>query len=102
MAGPDYDSEIKQLTATMHTIEQVLDVPRMEQEIADLGVQVAAPDLWDDQANATKAQADISVLEQAVETYRLDNLAYPRTEDGLDALLQPPPGLARPEGRGRR
>ncbi len=50
-----------------------------------------------DRAMVEKARADVSVLEQAVETYRLDNLAYPRTEDGLDALLQPPPGLARPE-----
>lgn len=50
-----------------------------------------------DRAMAEKARADVAVLEQALETYRLDNLAYPRTEHGLGALLQPPPGLARPE-----
>lgn len=50
-----------------------------------------------DRAMSEKARADISVLEQAVETYRLDNLAYPRTEHGLGALLKAPPGLARPE-----
>ena len=53
MAGPDFDTQIKQLQATMHTIEQVLDLDAMRAEIADLGEQVAAPDLWDDQANAT-------------------------------------------------
>lgn len=50
-----------------------------------------------DRAMAEKARADVSVLEQAIETYRLDNLSYPRTEDGLEALLRPPAGLARPE-----
>ena len=50
-----------------------------------------------DRAMVEKARADVAVLEQAVETYRLDNLAYPRNEHGLDALLQAPPGLARPE-----
>lgn len=50
-----------------------------------------------DRAMAEKARADVSVLEQAIETYRLDNLSYPRTEDGLEALLRPPAGLVRPE-----
>ena len=50
-----------------------------------------------DRAMVEKSRADVSVLEQAVETYRLENLVYPRTEQGLDALLRAPNGLARPE-----
>jgi general secretion pathway protein G len=50
-----------------------------------------------DRAMAEKARADVALLEQAIETYRLDNLTYPRTEQGLQALLQAPAGLARPE-----
>lgn len=50
-----------------------------------------------DRAMVEKTRADIAVLEQALETYRLDNLSYPRTEQGLDALLAAPAGLARPE-----
>jgi len=50
-----------------------------------------------DRAMVEKARADVSVLEQALETYRLENLSYPRTENGLDALTNAPPGLARPE-----
>ncbi|TYT25369.1 type II secretion system protein GspG [Luteimonas viscosa] len=50
-----------------------------------------------DRAMTEKARADISVLEQALETYRLDNLAYPTPAQGLDALLSAPSGLARPE-----
>lgn len=50
-----------------------------------------------DRAMLEKTRADISVLEQAVETYRLENLGYPPQSDGLQALLRPPQGLARPE-----
>lgn len=50
-----------------------------------------------DRAMTEKARADIAVLEQALETYRLDNLAYPTTAQGLDALLEAPSGLARPD-----
>ena len=47
-----------------------------------------------DRAMATKAQADIAMLGQALEMYRLDNLAYPGSSDGLQALVAPPPSLA--------
>lgn len=50
-----------------------------------------------DRAMAEKASADVSVLEQALETYRLENLSYPTTEQGLDALVEAPAGLSRPE-----
>ena len=69
MAGPDYDSEIKQLQATMHTIAQVLDLDGMRAEIADLGEQVAAPDLWDDQDNATRVTGRLSVLQNELDRF---------------------------------
>ncbi len=79
MAGPDFDTQIKQLQATMHTIEQVLDLDSMRKEIADLGEQVAAPDLWDDQANAQKVTGRLSALQGEVDRFstlqtRLDDL----------------------------
>ncbi|MET0239405.1 MAG: type II secretion system major pseudopilin GspG [Sphingobium sp.] len=49
------------------------------------------------QARVEKAKADIATLEQALEQYRLDNLTYPSSGDGLNALLSPPGGLAQPE-----
>lgn len=70
VAGPEYDTEIKQLSATMHTIEQVLDIPAMQREIDDLGVQVAAPDLWDDQANATRVTGRLSLLQGEVDRFK--------------------------------
>jgi len=63
----------------MHTIEQVLDLPRMRAEIAELGEQVAAPDLWDDQANAQRVTGRLSLLNGEVERFtelsgRVDDL----------------------------
>jgi general secretion pathway protein G len=50
-----------------------------------------------DRAMVEKAKADIAVLEQAVETYRLENFNFPRAEDGLAALVTAPGGLPNPE-----
>jgi len=50
-----------------------------------------------DRAMREKARADIAVLEQAVESYRLDNFAFPRAGDGLAALVAPPAGMTRPD-----
>lgn len=50
-----------------------------------------------DRAMTEKARADIAVLEQAVETYRLEMLSFPRGEDGLQALLRAPARLDHPE-----
>jgi general secretion pathway protein G len=49
-----------------------------------------------DRAMTEKAKADIALIEQALDMYRLDNLSYPRSEQGLAALVQPPAGLAQP------
>ncbi len=63
----------------MRTIEQVLDIDRMQRELAELGEQVAAPDLWDDQANAQRVTGRLSALQGDLERYtglkaRLDDL----------------------------
>ncbi len=46
-----------------------------------------------DRAMVEKARADVAVLEQAVETYRLEMLSFPRTDDGLAALVNAPKSL---------
>src|SRR5215217_4346583 len=63
----------------MQTIEKVLDVDGMRAEMADLGEQVAAPDLWDDQANAQRVTGRLSVLQGELDRFtslqgRLDDL----------------------------
>ena len=79
MAGIDFDVELKQLRATMRTIGQVLDPDHMRAEIADLGEQVAAPDLWDDQDNATRVTGRLSALQGQLDRFteldgRLDDV----------------------------
>jgi peptide chain release factor 2 len=86
----DYDVEIKHLQATMHTIEQVLDIDGMNVEIADLGEQVAVPGLWDDQVNATRVTGRLSFLQGTVDRF---GALGARIED-LGALVE----LGREEG----
>lgn len=50
-----------------------------------------------DRAVVTKAKTDITQIESALEQYRLDNLTYPASTDGLNALTVAPPSLAQPE-----
>jgi peptide chain release factor 2 len=66
VAGQDFSDRIKQLDATLGSIERVLDLDAMRAEIADLGEQVAAPDLWDDQANAQRVTGRLSLLQSEV------------------------------------
>jgi len=78
VAGPDFETQIKQLQATMSTIGQVLDLDRMRIDIADLGEQVAAPDLWDDQDNATRVTGRLSDLQGQLDRF---NALLGRIED---------------------
>ena len=43
-----------------------------------------------DQARAARARQDIMVLENALRLYRLDNITYPTTAQGLRALVERP------------
>jgi peptide chain release factor 2 len=104
VAGPDYDTAIKQLRATMRTIEQVLDVEAMKAEIADLGEQVAAPDLWDDQENATRVTGRLSLLQNELDRFtalrgRIDDLEIMvelgREEEDADTLADAERELAK-------
>jgi peptide chain release factor 2 len=95
VAGPDFDERIKQLDATLRSIEQVLRLDDMRAEIAKLQEQVSAPDLWDDQANAQRVTGRLSVLQGELDRVtglrsRLDDvgvLAQLATEEADDATM---------------
>lgn len=59
-----------------------------------LGVLAAliAPKIMDrpDEARIVAAKQDIATLIQALKLYRLDNIRYPTTEQGLQALVTKP------------
>jgi general secretion pathway protein G len=50
-----------------------------------------------DKARVTAAKSDIATLDQALEMYRLDNHAYPSTDQGLEALVTKPGGEPEPK-----
>jgi general secretion pathway protein G len=60
-----------------------------------------------DTAKQEKAKADIHVLEQAMDQYKLDNDNYPTTDQGLESLItkpsvSPQPRNYRPSGYVKR
>src|SRR5688500_18386823 len=88
----------------MSTIGQVLDLDEMRREIDELGVQVAAPDLWDDQANATRVTGRLSALQGEVDRFaalnsRIEDLEIMvelgQEEGDADAIAEAEKELAR-------
>lgn len=61
--------------------------------IMGLLISIVAPTVLNraDEARIQKVQADFKAIETALKIYRLDNFAYPSTEQGLEALVQPSP-----------
>lgn len=53
---------------------------------------IVVPKIMDqpDRARITKAKTDIRAVEAALNLYRLDNMVYPSTDQGLDALVTAP------------
>ncbi len=70
--------------------------------ILGLLVSIVAPNVLQnqDRAMVEKAKADIAMLEQALDMYKLDNHSYPTTDQGLDALVNKP--TSSPEPRNYR
>ncbi|MCU7892566.1 MAG: type II secretion system major pseudopilin GspG [Candidatus Thiodiazotropha sp. (ex Ustalcina ferruginea)] len=53
---------------------------------------IVVPKIMDrpEQARITKAKSDIRALEASLNLYRLDNMIYPTTDQGLEALVSEP------------
>ncbi|WP_157155467.1 MULTISPECIES: peptide chain release factor 2 [unclassified Diaminobutyricimonas] len=60
MIDLDISDQIAQLRSTFTDIRAVIDVPRLEAEIADLSEKAGAPDLWDDPEAAQKVTSALS------------------------------------------
>jgi general secretion pathway protein G len=69
--------------------------------VAILGILAAIviPRIMDrpDEARVIKAKQDIRAMESAFQLYRLDNFAYPTTDQGLEALVSKPSGSPEPK-----
>jgi peptide chain release factor 2 len=59
----DVPAELKELSATLSSIEAVVDVAALRREVADLEQQAAAPNLWDDPDNAQRVTSRLSYVQ---------------------------------------
>lgn len=97
VALPDISETLSALDAKLSSIEAVANLDAKRAEIADLGEQVAAPDLWDDTENAQRVTSRLSSLQNEVERIeglrsRLDDvelmLEMAAEEDDADAAAE--------------
>jgi peptide chain release factor 2 len=71
-ADVDVPSELKELSATLASIESVVDVGKLRAEAAELEQQASAPDLWNDSENAQRVTSRLSYVQG--ETRRVEDL----------------------------
>ena len=90
--NPDVEADIKDLSATLGSIEAVLDLDTLRAQVADLEEQAALPDLWNDQEQAQKVTSALSHKQGELRRItslrsRLDDLGimYELAEDEGDA-----------------
>jgi peptide chain release factor 2 len=76
--NPDVEADIKDLSATLGSIEAVMDLDTLRAQVADLEEQAALPDLWNDQEKAQKLTSELS--HKQGELRRITNLRN-RLED---------------------
>ena len=56
----DVPAELKELSATLASIEAVVDVGKLRAEVAELEQEASAPDLWNDTDNAQRVTSRLS------------------------------------------
>ncbi|BFV59039.1 peptide chain release factor 2 [Kitasatospora sp. CMC57] len=97
MAAVDPSEALKSLETTMGSIEAVLDLDKIRADIAALEEEAAAPNLWDDLANAQQVTSRLSFLQgelRKVQTLRgrVDDLSImfelAEDEDDADTLTE--------------
>jgi peptide chain release factor 2 len=89
--NPEVAADLKELSATLGSIEAVMDIGALREQVADLDEQTARPDLWNDQENAQAVTSKLSHLQGELRRVgdlrqRLDDLSvlYELAEDESD------------------
>jgi peptide chain release factor 2 len=59
----DVPADLKELSTTLASIEQVVDLDSLRAEVASLEEQAAAPDLWNDTENAQQVTSRLSFVQ---------------------------------------
>ncbi len=96
LVAVDFETEIKNLRATMASVREVTNLDRLQEQITELETQASAPDLWDDVERAqqvtstlsrTKAEHD-KVVGMDVRIDDLEALVELGVEEGDAATLE--------------
>jgi peptide chain release factor 2 len=66
MAAREYSLELENLSATLTSIEKVIDLPRLRSEFETLEVEASAPNLWDDPEKAQIITSKLSRLQSTI------------------------------------
>jgi len=88
---------VKSMKNPRHAGFTLIEIMVVVAIIAILGAAVV-PKIMNrpDQARVVRAQTDIGSIAAALEMYKLDNFAYPSTDQGLMALVEKPTGDPEP------
>jgi peptide chain release factor 2 len=62
----EYDLEIAAISATLVSIEKVLDLPKLEAEAVELEAAAGVPNLWDDPEAAQKITSKLSRVQSTI------------------------------------
>lgn len=88
---------VKSMKNARHAGFTLIEIMVVVAIIAILGAAVV-PKIMNnpDKARIVRAKSDIGQMAQALELYKLDNFAYPSTDQGLMALVEKPTGDPEP------
>ncbi len=70
VVNPDVATQIEELSATMTSIEKVIDVDALQASIDDLSEQASKPDLWSDQEKAQQVTSALSHAQAEIKRMR--------------------------------
>ena len=95
----DIKEQLNALSATLASVETVLDLPKMRKELEELEREAADPDLWNDQERAQKVTSSMSYLRgdlNRVESLRtrVDDMQAAIDLDDPDLMAEAEAGLA--------
>ena len=62
----DYANEVSELSATLSSVEQVLNLPKLRKEFEELEKEASAPNLWDDPAKAQVVTSKLSRVQATI------------------------------------
>ena len=79
----EYNLEINEISATLTSIEKVLDLPKLEAEAVELEAAAGVPNLWDDPEKAQVVTSKLSRVQGTISRLkglrrRVDDLGHDR------------------------